>query len=431
MSIVEHIPAIVRVMMVFVLMLICIRKNISLGNVFLVGAICLSALFGFKPLAMLKSMVTSILDPKTLSIAGIVSLILILSSSMEMAGQMQRLLEKFRGLISSPRLNLAIFPALIGLLPMPGGAAFSAPMVKELGTQSRLSGAQLSFINYWFRHIWEHWWPLYPGILLTIVITDLSLPLVMLLMCPFTIIAIWLGYRALNKSEGLKEVRTGKPNALWRPFLKELIPIIIAIVPGLAMGIVFSTAFPTFPISKQLGLILALCTAIGWVWYENGTSKNRIRSTLLNIRLLKMVYMIAAILIFKGILANSNAAVAVGQELVQMHVPLVLIAVAFPFLVGLSSGIVIAFVGSALPILIPLIHSFGEGAFLPAYVMLILACGFTGVLLSPLHLCFLLSNEHFGVSIGSVYKYLWWPCALQIAASIVYFGLLHWLRPWM
>jgi len=417
--------------MVFILVLICIRKKLSLGNAFILGAIFLSVLFGLKPLAMLKSMVASILDPKTLSIAGIVSLILILSNSMEIAGQMQRLLDSFRGLVSSPRLNLAILPALIGLLPMPGGAAFSAPMVKELGTQSKLSGAQLSFVNYWFRHIWEHWWPLYPGILLTTVITDLSLPFIMLLMCPFTIIAVWLGYRALKNSDLLREARVSNQHAPLRPFLKELVPIIIAIVPGLSMGIAFSTIFPVFPISKQLGLILALCMAIGWVWYVNGISKNRIWSMLRNPRLLKMIYMIAAILIFKGILANSHAADAVGQELVQMHVPLILIAVVLPFLVGMSSGIVIAFVGSTLPILIPLIHSFGEAAFLPAYVMLILTGGFTGILLSPLHLCFLLSNEHFGVSMGSVYKYLWWPCVLQLAASIIYFGVLHWLRPWM
>jgi len=430
MSIVEHIPAIVRVIMVFILVLICIRKKLSLGNAFILGAIFLSVLFGFKPLAMLKSMVASIIDPKTLSIAGIVSLILVLSNSMEAAGQMQRLLDSFRGLVSSPRLNLAILPALIGLLPMPGGAAFSAPMVKELGAQSKLSGAQLSFVNYWFRHIWEHWWPLYPGILLTTVITDLSLPFIMLLMCPFTIIAVWLGYRALkNSSPG--DVRASDPHAPLKPFLKELVPIIIAIVPGLAMGIFFSTVFPDFPISKQFGLILALCMAIGWVWYVNGTSKSGIWSMLRNPRLLKMIYMIAAILIFKGILANSHAADAVGRELVQMHVPLILIAVVLPFLVGMSSGIVIAFVGSTLPILIPLIHSFGESAFLPAYVMLILTGGFTGILLSPLHLCFLLSNEHFDVSMGSVYKHLWWPCVLQLAAGIIYFGVLHWLRPWM
>ena len=431
MSIVEHIPAIIRVIMVFALVVFCIKKKLSLGNAFILGAVLLSTLFGLKPLAMFRSMVVSILDPKTLAIACIVSLILILSSSMEMLGQMQRLLEKFRGLVSSPRLNLVIFPALIGLLPMPGGAAFSAPMVKELGAQSKLSGTQLSFVNYWFRHIWEHWWPLYPGILLTTVMTDLSLPFIMLLMCPFTLIAVWLGYRELNKSGLFEDVNVKNSHPSLKPFLKELVPIIIAIVPGLAMGVVFTAVFPKLPISKELGLILGLCMAIGWVWYENDTSKSRIWSTLWNPRLLKMIYMIAAILIFKGILASSDASVAVGQELVQMRVPLVLIAVALPFLVGMSGGIVIAFVGSTIPILIPLIHSFGEAEFLPAYVMLVLASGFTGVMLSPLHLCFLLSNEYFKVSIGSVYKHLWWPCVSLIGAGIIYFAILHWLTPWM
>ncbi len=303
-------------------------------------------------------------------------------------------------------------------------------MVKELGTLSKLSGAQLSFVNYWFRHIWEHWWPLYPGVLLATVRTDLSLPFIMLLMFPFTLVAVWLGYWVLKNSKLNREVIADNQPSPWKPFLKELVPIILAIVPGLAMGFIFSTLFPAFPISKQLGLILALCLAIGWVWHDNRTPKSRIWLTLRNPRLLKMIYMVAAVLIFKGILASSNAAVAVGQELVQLHVPLVLIAIALPFLVGLSSGIVIAFVGSTLPILIPLIDSFGEAAFLPAYVMLILAGGFTGILLSPLHLCFLLSNEHFDASMGSVYKYLWWPCALQIAASFIYFGVLYWLRPW-
>ncbi|GAG18813.1 unnamed protein product, partial [marine sediment metagenome] len=68
MPIVEHIPAMIRVIMVFVLVLICIRKKLSLGNAFMLGAIFLSVLFGLKPLAMLKSIAASILDPKTLSI---------------------------------------------------------------------------------------------------------------------------------------------------------------------------------------------------------------------------------------------------------------------------------------------------------------------------------------------------------------------------
>jgi hypothetical protein len=66
---------------------------------------------------------------------------------------MTRLLNGFRGLIRDEGLDIIIFPALIGLLPMPGGAIFSAPMVKDIGSRYQLSGSQLSYINYWFRHI--------------------------------------------------------------------------------------------------------------------------------------------------------------------------------------------------------------------------------------------------------------------------------------
>jgi integral membrane protein (TIGR00529 family) len=431
MTLLEHIPAIVKMIMIFFLVLICIRKKLSLGNSFLLGTLFLSFLFGMKPQATITSILTSITDPKTLSIAAVVSLILILSSSMELAGQMQRMLKNFQGLVSSPRLNLVIFPALIGLLPMPGGAVFSAPMVKELGMRSKLSESQLSFVNYWFRHIWEHWWPLYPGILLTTVITEISLLAIIAVMCPFTVVAVWLGYRALKGPGSLPTNDSQYPRMPLWPFIKELMPILLVIFPGLGMGVILSKLFPAFPISKEIGLILALCMAIAWVWYQNRTSKKQILSTLVNPKLLNMMYMIVGILIFKGILTDSRAAAAISQELMQMRIPLVLITVVLPLLVGMSGGIVIAFVGSTLPILVPMIHSMGQGPFLPAYVMLILVSGFTGVMLSPMHLCFLLSNQYFGVTLGSVYRHLWKPCASLVAAAMIYFWILHTLWGWI
>jgi integral membrane protein (TIGR00529 family) len=431
MTILENIPAIFKMIVIFLLVLSCIRKKLSLGNAFLLGSLFLCLLFGMHPRVALKSMLTSITDPKTLSIAVIVSLIMVLSTSMELAGQMQRMLKNFQGLISRPRLNLIVFPALIGLLPMPGGAVFSAPMVKELGSGSKLSEVQLSFVNYWFRHIWEYWWPLYPGILLTTVLTEINLLTIMLIMCPFTAIAVWLGYRALKGPDNFSKASADfRQPSLW-PFIRELMPILVVIFPGLGLGILLSKLLSGFLISREIGLILALCAAITWVWYQNPLSKKQKVSTLTSPQLLKMIYMIFGILIFKGILTDSRAAASISQELMQMHIPLTLIAAILPLLVGMSSGIVIAFLGSTLPILVPLIRSLGETQFLPAYAMLIIACGFAGVMLSPLHLCFLLSNEYFAVSIGSVYRYLWLPCVCLIGAATAYFWMLHWLWRWI
>jgi hypothetical protein len=94
----------------------------------------------------------------------------------------------------------------------------------------------------------------------------------------------------------------------------------------------------------------------------------------------------------------------------------------------LVSGIAIAFVGGTFPILIPMIHSMGETQYMLAYMMLAMVCGFAGVLLSPLHLCLVLSNEYFKTGLSSVYRYLWLPCLALVLSAFGYFGLLHWGR---
>ena len=432
MSVLSHIPAMIRVTIVFIFLLILIRKKLSLGHAFLSGAILLSLLFELLPREMIRSMFESIIFPKTLSLALIVSLILVLSSSMEVSGQMERLLENFKGLIANIRINLIVFPALIGLLPMPGGAVFSAPMVKDLGRQSGLSGDRLSFINYWFRHIWEYCWPLYPGVLLATILADLNIVTFVIFMCPITVLAAYFGYRPLKDLREVKEDTSPNHRArsVW-PFIKEMTPILLVIIPGLGMGIIFSYLFPTLTVAKEMGLIFALLLAIGWVWYRNVLTKMQIWTVIRNPQNLNMMYIVASILIFKGILEDSLAVEAISSELLILKVPLMLIAVILPFFVGLITGITIAFVGVTLPILIPLIHSLGEAQFMLAYVMLAVVCGFAGVLLSPLHLCLILSNEYFNTSMGAVYRHLWLLCVCIMSSSIVYFLLSHWvIKSW-
>jgi uncharacterized protein len=144
-----------------------------------------------------------------------------------------------------------------------------------------------------------------------------------------------------------------------------------------------------------------------------------------NKKLLNMVYMIIAILIFKEILEAGGAVDAISKELILLSIPLVLIAAILPFMVGLFTGITIAFVGSTFPILITLIQAQGEAAYMPAYIMAGLVSGFAGVLLSPLHLCLLLSNEYFETSLTRVYRHLWMPCAGLLLAAMGYFLVLH------
>jgi uncharacterized protein len=429
MSAIDQIPAVVRILCVFVLILWAIHKKFTLGTAFLAGSVVLGIVFGLDFGAIAKSIFASLTHPKTISLAGVVTLILVLSHSMEKAGQMTRLLDAFQGLVRHAGINIIIFPALIGLLPMPGGAIFSAPMVKNIGMRRDLSGAQLSYVNYWFRHIWEYWWPLYPGVLLTTALAGLDLWIFIIFLFPLTIVAILAGYLPLGRSmqHNPEEDIPASGRRQWLTFTRELAPILIAIVCGLGLGVVLSVSItaPQFTVAKETGLIIALVLAIGWVWRTNRFSLKDRWSIICQWPLLRMFYMVAGILIFQGILTDSQAVNQVSQELIRWRIPLTLIAILLPFLIGGVVGIPIAFVGTTFPILISLIQSLELTHLMLPYMMLALVSGFVGVLLSPLHLCLLMSNEYFQTSLAHVYRYLMIPCAALLLSGCAYFWVLY------
>ncbi len=426
-----HFPAVLKVIVVFILILIAVRKGIILGHVFMGASIVMGLIFGMGIGELVLAVLHAFSHPKTLALAGVVSLILVLSHSMEKAKEMDRLLESFRGLIANPRLNLVIFPALIGLLPMPGGAIFSAPMVKNIGNRFGLSGAQLSYINYWFRHIWEYWWPLYPGILLTTALAGIDLWKFILCTMPLTIVSALSGYwsfrfkrfsRDIRFENNVKEIQPS-----FKRFMINLIPIAVVIIGGLAMGTIFARLFygSMQKIAKESGLIVALIASIFLVWVKNRFSFRECLEILLRKQLLTMFYMVCSILVFKGILQDSRAAEAITKELLAFHIPLVPICIILPFLMGIITGITIAFVGTTFPILIGLIGSLGESSHILHFMMLALASGFVGVMLSPVHLCLLLSNEYFKARLQEVYSYLVFPCSVLFLSVIGYFALLQ------
>jgi integral membrane protein (TIGR00529 family) len=428
MNFLSAIPAFIRILLVFAVILISIQRKLALGHCFTLGAIALGVLFGMNPLAILRSAAIALTHSKTLALAAVVSLILVLSHSLEAAGQMQRLLDRFQGLINIQAISIIIFPALIGLLPMPGGAIFSAPMVKNLGNRGQLNAADLSYVNYWFRHIWEYWWPLYPGILLITTISGLNLWSLVLKSLPMTIVAIIAGYWPLRNRLSFSNKRplsskstvNGSP---W-PFFVELTPIWMVIVLGFAIGSGLSQLNMLGHIAKEIGLIIALVIAILLVWNTNGVSVATRQKILINRKLGSLVYMVASILIFSEILEDSQAVTAVSNDLLLWGIPLTVVAVVLPMLVGLVSGITIAFVGTTFPILISLIHASPTNPTVLPYMILGLVTGFVGVLLSPLHVCLLLSNEYFETSLDKVYHRLIVPCLVLVITAIIYFQML-------
>ena len=155
--------------------LLLLRLRVALWKAIFAGCAVLVLLTGMPAAEWLRLPLVSAVQVDFLAMIAMLFGIMVLSGVQGASGQSQRLVQSLERCVSNPRVRLVIFPALVGFLPMPGGALFSCPMLEEAAHGMSLSPARKALINYWFRHIWEVSWPLYPGYILASSLLGISL----------------------------------------------------------------------------------------------------------------------------------------------------------------------------------------------------------------------------------------------------------------
>ena len=423
-----NISPLIKLAGVFVCIVALIRLRLSIGTALTAGGALLGLWFGLSPFRLVAAMVRSLVAERTVTLCAIISLILVLSHAMEKTGQMKRLLEAFRSISSNTKLNLAIFPALIGLLPMPGGAIFSAPMVHEMSNKETLSSEHKTLINYWFRHMWELSWPLYPGIILTVTLAGLDIWIFVLVQFPLTVVSALIGYVVLLRSIPRRNSATnGSHIGNWRLFIGELTPFLMVVAGALLLGVLLALLSKVWPLLKpvknEIPLVASLVLSIWWVGRWNRLAFHKIWGFFFDRSLLSMVYMIVGVMMFQGILDDSRAVSEISQSFVTAHVPMTGIIILLPFLVGAVAGITVAFVGTTFPIIFSLLSSYGLADQILAYTVLAYCAGYLGVLLSPLHICLILTCEFFKTNLSKIYPRLALPCAVIGIAGVLSYWL--------
>ena len=389
--------------------LILLRIRVHPGFSIFIGSIIVSLLV--LPLQTMPSLMfealwnqqAPLLEQQTIRLLVVIASALTLSSLMEEKGLLTRLANTMEGIGS--RLAIHLVPAIIGLVPMPAGALVSATSVRGLVKRLRLAPEQSTFINYWFRHVWEFSLPVYPGIIITSVLLSVPLFSVVKILCPVTVLIIACGavfsYGILKKAPKIK--RKPSQNIAYN-FLRAAWPILL-LVPSILLGLDAMIAFPL------ILLLLAGQQRVKWPELKNALKYG------LNPKILFLLY---SIMLYKATIESSGTADVLIADMQAMGLPALFMLVALPLLMGLATGFGMAFVGVALPLLVPYIASdagINGYALLLAYVS-----GMMGVLLSPLHLCLILSAEYFEASLAKVYRYILPPLlAIEAVAVLIYY----------
>ncbi|MGE4506568.1 MAG: DUF401 family protein [Desulfovibrionaceae bacterium] len=421
-----HFLPLIKVLASFACMLAGIRMKLGIGLSILLGSVVLALLFAMPVGGFAAAAGHALLLDKAQYLAVILGLITVMSRIMESTGQTQRLLESLAGRIRSPRLRLVLFPALIGLLPMPGGAVFSAPLVKSAAEGMDILPLQLTSINYWFRHVWEMSWPLYPGIILASSLSGIPIGRLMLLLLPGVCMTLLLGWVFLLRPGVLPlgeelpmaagNAQDAKKSAGGNPFWLGL-PFLIGIGGAVGLEALLLVAWPELPF--ELGMSVALFASAVAAALQNKGGWRIALQVLAGRKLWSMILLIAAIFIYQQTLKEAGAV----QQMADMSGAGALMASALllPFVVGLVSGISIAYVGASFPLLIGVLSQLGLGHQLEAYIVLGSFAGFSGVMISPIHICFMLTCQYFGTDLGTSWRKIAPMCLILAGSGIPWF----------
>ena len=425
-----HIPALIKVLCCFGLILAVNRLRLHLSVCLLIGAVAVGFWMGQSPVQIGRGLAVSFTSVETLQLVAIICLILVVSQLMKVSGQLDRIVKNFVAVVKSATTVSVVMPALIGLLPMPGGALFSAPMVETAVTGCSLSQDRKTAVNYWFRHIWEFWWPLYPGVVLAVSLLHVEMWRFIMIQAPLTLLSVGAGSIFLLKplrGNNSRDKTENRGVQVLAPFLWEIMPILLVVGCIVFLALLRSGLSRTglqVNLPNSLPLILGLLACFIWVMWANRLGLQDLWRAVINRNTIPMLLLIFGIMAFKGTLIDSQAVLQIREEMFRYRIPFLMVVMGMPFISGLVTGIAVGFVGTTFPLLTPLFAGLSPIDFL-LHASLAYVSGYVGMMLSPVHICLLVTKDYFKASLAASYKHIYKPTLALMLTWLVVLGLIH------
>ena len=395
-----------KISLIFFLILGLLRKKIGIGYVMLISSGALSLLYRMGLSDMITIARNVVLSSIAIKLLLSLSLIRIFEQVLREEQILIAMMNTIKSSFRSRKVVIISMPLLIGMLPSLGGAYFSAPMVEEATKDTGMSLEEKAFINYWFRHPWELILPLYPGIVFASAVshTPLNMLAITNAVCVAAVVMTGFiyGMRGVGHSLSNGNESSSRDNVKsWMNFLPILVVMILVIIAGVELHYaLLLVLIPIFILYRYSSQQIFAAVRYGFSW--------------------DVVVMIAGIVFFKETMEVSGSVKNLGRFFIEHGIPLVPVFCLLPFLAGLLTGHTVGFVGSTFPLLV----SISAPAPL-SLVSLAFASGFIGVLLSPVHLCLVLTREYFKADLPGIYRKTIPAGTIVFAAVIAQYFFLH------
>ncbi len=358
------------------------------------GAVILGV-FTIPIMQVLNIISNTLTDVSVLLLALAMGVIPMIGGTMKASGQMDDLVNNLR---IGRRGLMALSPAMMGLLPMPGGALLSAPILEKggVGVADDLKVA----INNWFRHLFVLIYPLSSALIASAKIADLSVYSAALYLLPTFFFALVLGYVFfVRKVRGTIEYET--------PFsIKGLIlPLCIVLVAPL-LDYSIKRLFD-LPI-KEVATIVGVSTSL-FLSVVLSRVPLRMVSIARNMKPWNFTFIILGMFVFLNIFKHSSAATLIASIPLE---PATLCVVA-GFILGIATGRVLLPASIMLPVYLTF------DTITPVVFALIYTGIFFGYMISPVHPCVGVSIEYFRVPMKNFLRLLIVPTLIIFAVVLL------------
>ena len=405
----------VGVLVTFIVVIVLIRKKFNFGLSLILGSIILGV-FSLQeidvvdiPKAMIEasfySFKTSQIFTETIELALLLLLIYMLAKTMQETGAIDRLIQSLRTVFTKGG-TLGAIPAVYGLMPVPGGALFSAPMIDKEGDKYKLDNNQKNFLNIWFRHIWFLIYPISATMILlcSTQMFDIDIYYLVVVQLPIFFIMIVIGLFSIKR---FIKINTEKNNQINKRNYSGFIYLLPPLIP-------LPISFILIPLglTQVQSFLIGVIISIPFVFLLTKTPSGKYISIFKKGLSWKLPIAIFGIMIFREMFSISKVDLFIGEIVQNITIHAIVFFVVIPLFFGIVMGYNLGAIGVSFPILYSFLPLFND-VNMVALASIMYVSSLVGYLISPLHLCNVVSSEYLKVDVTGMYKMLV-PAALLL-----------------
>jgi integral membrane protein (TIGR00529 family) len=389
----------------FILLAAMLYKRVSIG-VTLVSTAVIMSFLSMNLTDIVKVFIETTTDPLTISLVAVTFGIMLLSLLYKGTYALESLSKSFGGLLKNPKLIVSTLPAIIGLLPVPGGALMSAPLVEKEAERLGLKNDEETYVNVWFRHIIFPVYPMSQVLILAAALTGASVISIIISQIPVVAVMTVVGYFTVLKKANVENddaIQEAKLQENLKVFLLSFSPILAMILTVVIFGVDVS-------IAAFVGIALLLLIT--------RPRRQILVKAISNVAVYKIALAAYGAMLLRSATMASGVSEVIGQTIAVYNVNEVVLLATIPAVLGFLVGSPYVGIAISYPILAGFLN------FTSSSAGLLYISAYLGYLGAPTHLCLALTADYFKCSLSKLYKLLLPSLAISFAVALLVYYIL-------